>query len=560
MKGEETECGATQTCEGQPVAEPKRAHPRTIPQLQSWDAMRDDFVWTVPDAFNIAVACCDVWAAQSPERIALIEHTSTGRIEWSYGALKDASDRLAGALRARGFQQGDRLGILLPQCAATLIAHFAAHKLGGISLPLFTLFGPDALAYRLRDSGAAALIAHPQELEKLTGIDLPALHTVITTEPTTGALSLDDALTHAPIAAPVATSAEDPAVMIYTSGTTGAPKGVLHAHRFLIGHLPSVECHHEGFPQPDDKGWTPADWAWIGGLMDMALPCLYHGVPLVALRMAKFDAERAWSLIATEGIRNLFLPPTALKLMRAAPRPAGLNIRTIGSGGEALGADLLDWSKRELGVAINEFYGQTECNLVLASCAGTMPQKPGSMGRAVPGFDVSIRNTGGELPHGTTGEICVRTPNPCQFLHYWNLPEKTAEKVRDGWLFTGDLGVMDAQGYVTFAARDDDVITSSGYRIGPSEIETCLSAHPDVTMAAVVGLPDPARTEAVTAFVTSPAPAPQLEATLIAHIKSRLSPHLAPRRVIVLDALPMTATGKIQRRILRDTYATLYTD
>ncbi|WP_234817607.1 AMP-binding protein [Thalassobacter stenotrophicus] len=542
------------------MADASRANPRTIQTLQSWDAMREAFVWNVPDIFNIAEACCDRWAALAPDQIALIEHTPQGRVEWSYRALKDASDRLAGALRARGFERGDRLGILLPQCAATLIAHFATHKLGGISLPLFTLFGPDALAYRLRDSGAAALITHPAELEKLAGLDLPALHTIITTEPAPGALSLEDALEHAPLPSPVQTSAEDPAVMIYTSGTTGAPKGVLHAHRFLIGHMPSVECHHEGFPQAGDKGWTPADWAWIGGLMDMALPCLYHGVPLVALRMAKFDAERAWALIADEGIRNLFLPPTALKLMRAAPRPTDLNIRTIGSGGEALGPDLLEWSKRELGVAINEFYGQTECNLVLASCAGTMPQKPGSMGRAVPGFDVSIRGPEGALPNGTVGEICIRTPNPCQFLNYWNLPEKTAQKVRDGWLYTGDLGVMDDDGYVTFAARDDDVITSSGYRIGPSEIETCLSAHPDVTMAAVVGLPDPARTEAVTAFITCPTDARDIEATLIAHVKSRLSPHLAPRRVIILDALPMTATGKIQRRVLRDHYATLYTD
>jgi acetyl-CoA synthetase len=537
----------------------ERPNPRAIARQQPWDAMRADFAWSVPEQFNIAQACCDAWAEVAPHQVALIEHTASGRVEWTYAALRDASDRLAGALQARGFDRGDRLGILLPQCAATLIAHFAAHKLGGISLPLFTLFGPDALAYRLRDSGAAALITDVANAAKLDGLDLPDLGLVITTEPGPDTLALSEALAHAPLAAPVATRAEDPAIMIYTSGTTGAPKGVLHAHRFLIGHLPSVECHHEGFPQAGDKGWTPADWAWIGGLMDMALPCLYHGVPLVGLRMAKFDAGAAWDLIAQEHIRNLFLPPTALKLMQQTPRPEGLDIRTIGSGGEALGPDLLDWSKRELGVAINEFYGQTECNLVLASCAGTMAQKPGSMGRAVPGFDITLRDAAGaEVPNGTPGEICVRTPNPCQFLHYWNLPDKTAEKVRDGWLYTGDLGVMDAEGYVTFAARDDDVITSSGYRIGPSEIETCLTAHPSVTMAAVVGLPDPARTEAVTAFITTSAPSTDLETTLIAHVKARLSPHLAPRRVIVLDALPTTATGKIQRRVLRETYATLF--
>jgi acetyl-CoA synthetase len=531
---------------------------RTVARQAPWAQMRAAFAWDVPDRFNIAAACCDSWAARDADRVALIDITPEGRREWTYGALSDASDRLAGALAAQGFARRDRFGILLPQGAATLIAHFAAHKLGGISLPLFTLFGTDALAYRLSDSGARALITDDASLPKLAGLDVPLL--ITTGSGAEAHLTLDACLRHARVTHRADTLAEDPAVMIYTSCTTGAPKGVLHAHRFLIGHLPSIECHHEGFPQPGDKGWTPADWAWIGGLMDMALPCLYHGVPLVGLRMAKFDAAAAWDLIAAEGIRNLFLLPTALKLMRHAPRPPTLNIRTIGSGGEALGADLLAWSKETLGVAINEFYGQTECNLVLASCAGTMVQKPGSMGQPVPGFDVTIRDANGaETPRGTAGEICVAMPNPAAFLRYWNQPEKTADKVRDGWLRTGDLGVMDPEGYITFASRDDDVITSSGYRIGPSEIETCLTAHPGVTLVAVVGLPDPARTEAVTAFVVAPDPSPALEDALIAHVRARLSPHLAPRRVLFVDALPMTATGKIQRRDLRESHADLYT-
>ena len=353
----------------------------------------------------------------------------------------------------------------------------------------------------------------------------------------------------------VETLADDPAVLIYTSGTTGPPKGVLHAHRFLLGHLPSVECHHEGFPKPGDTGWTPADWAWIGGLMDMAMPCLYFGVPLISHRMRKFDPEKAFRLIRDQQVRNLFLPPTALKLMRAANAPAGLNVRSVSSGGESLGADLLDWGRRVLGAPINEIYGQTECNLVLASCAGSMPVRPGSMGRAVPGFDVGIIDADGTpLPAGSQGEIAVRAPNPVMFLEYWGQPEATARKFVNGWMRTGDIGVMDEEGYFTFVSRDDDVIISAGYRIGPSEIENCLSEHPDVVMAAVVGVPDELRTQVVKAFVVLREGArwAGLEQQLIERVRARISPHVAPRSIERMIALPMTATGKIMRRELRE--------
>ena len=536
-------------------------NPRAIANFTDWDRMRADFVWNIPAEFNIAQVCCDHWAAQTPQAEAIIEVAPDGREVWTYAALKDASDRLAQALKDRGVTAGDRVGLLLPQSAAVIIGHFAAYKLGAIALPLFTLFGPDALAYRLNDSGACVVLTDDENLPKLRSIqsELPDLRTIISTG-SRGDVALSELLSAAPLKTPVQTKADDPACMIYTSGTTGDPKGVLHAHRFLLGHLPSVEAHHAGFPQPGDKGWTPADWAWIGGLMDLAMPCLYHGAPLIACRMAKFDPAEAWRLIAREDIRTLFLPPTALKLMRTAPVPDTVNIRTISSGGEALGADLLNWGRDALGAPINEIYGQTECNLVLASVADAMDVREGSMGKAVPGFEVSIRETetGALCPHGEIGEICVKMPNPVAFLRYWNKPQKTDLKIRDGWLRTGDLGAMDAEGYFTFSSRDDDVITSSGYRIGPTEIETCLTGHPDVLMAAVVGLPDPRRTEAVTAFVVQQSDNDELETDLIDLVKSRLSPHLAPRRVVVLESLPMTSTGKIQRNVLRETYADLY--
>ena len=505
----------------------------------------------------IWLSCCDSWAAVLPDRVA-IRDLDQGR-DWTYGALKDASDRLASALAAAGVARGDRVAVVLPQGAHVAVAHFAIQKLGAIVLPLFTLFGPDALAFRLADAGAVAAITDAAHLPRLAALcpGLPGLRALFSLGGGAGAQDLETAIaTHPPLATPVPANPEDPAVMIYTSGTTGAPKGALHAHRFLLGHLPSMEITHDGFPRPGDCGWTPADWAWIGGLMDMAMPCLYYGVPLIARRMAKFDAAEAWALIRDQGVRNAFLPPTALKLMRAAPLPQGVHLRSVSSGGEALGADLLDWGQRALGCPINELYGQTECNLVITQAAGAMPVIPRAMGRALPGFEVAVHRPDGTPANpGEVGEICVRRGAPSMFLGYWNQPAKTAAKFRGDWMGTGDLGTCDAQGHFTYVARDDDIITSAGYRIGPTEIESCLTGDPDVVMAAAVGVPDPVRTEIVVAHVVlrdGVAWSDALERRLIDRVKARVSPHLAPRRIRPRAALPMTATGKIIRRTLRD--------
>jgi len=529
---------------------------RLVPQRESWEAMRAAFHWNIPAQFNIAEACCDSWARAAPGRTAIIDASEHDR-HWSYGALKDASDRLATVMAAAGVGQGDRVAVLLAQHPAVLIAHFAAMKLGAIGLPLFTLFGTDALEYRLADSGAKTVVTDAEGAAKLAGIrdSLPALKDVLSLDGGPATRAFWDEIAQAdPLVDPVPTRADDPAVLIYTSGTTGPPKGVLHAHRFLLGHLPSVELHHRGFPQPGDRGWTPADWAWIGGLMDMAMPCLYYGVPVVARRMPKFDPVEAWDLIARLEVRNLFLPPTALKLMRRVPVPDGVKLRSIGSGGESLGADLLAWSREVLGIAICEFYGQTECNLVVTCVPELMDAPPGAMGMAVPGHEVAVlRADGTRADPDELGEICVKRGTPVMFLEYWGKPEKTAEKFIGEWMRTGDLGRCDAAGVFTYVARDDDVITSSGYRIGPSEIENCLAAHPDVVMAAVVGEPDPERTEIVVAHVVLREGADWngLPEALIALVRARISPHVAPRKVIRADSLPMTTTGKIMRRALR---------
>jgi acetyl-CoA synthetase len=353
---------------------------------------------------------------------------------------------------------------------------------------------------------------------------------------------------------PAATAPDTPALICYTSGTTGPPKGALHAHRVLIGHLPGIELAHDRLGQPGDCLWTPADWAWMGGLTNVLLPGLCLGVPVVAFRAAKFDPERSLGVIAETAVRNLFLPPTALKLMRQSGIGPVAGVRSVASAGEALGAGLLDWGRGVFGTDINEFYGQTECNVVVGNSSRILPVRPGSAGRAIPGHDVAIIDASGAvLGPGSTGEIAIRRPDPVMFLGYWNNPEKSEAKFAGDWLRTGDEAVMDEDGYVFFQARVDDVITSSGYRIGPGEIEECLTGHPDIVMAAAIGIPDPIRTEVVRAFVVPRpgAPTEGLADALVERVRTRLSPHLTPREIVFVESLPLTPTGKIQRRALR---------
>ena len=528
-----------------------------LPRAGDHAALRAAFRWQVPARYNIGVDCCDRWADGSG-RLALLHLRADGGTEHiSFDALRQASNRLANVLRGHGVRRGDRVGVLLPQVPEAAYAHLAIYKLGAIAVPLFQLFGEQALEFRLRDSGAAALVTDSTGLAKLAGIRaaLPALRLVLSADGG-GVPDLGTEMARARDAFTAEdTAADDPALIIYTSGTTGSPKGALHAHRTLLGHLPGVELPQEFFPQPGDLFWTPADWAWIGGLLDVLLPSLHHGVPVLAHRMAKFEPDFAYALMARHGVRNAFLPPTALKMLRGARPRQALALRSIGSGGETLGAELLDWGRETFGCAINEFYGPTECNLVVSSCAGLFPARPGWMGRAVPGHEVAIVDAAGTpLPPGALGTIAVRRPDPVMFLGYWNNPAATAAKFAGDWLLTGDQGESDEQGWFRFVGRDDDVITSAGYRIGPGEIEDCLLRHPGVANAAVIGLPDPLRTEAVTAVVV-PAPGfaagPALAAELQALVKSRLAAHAYPRHVLFQDALPQTATGKVMRGELR---------
>jgi len=535
-----------------------------LERKKTYKEVYDSFRWEIPEFYNIGVDVCDKWA-EDKHRLCLIYEDEAGNIEkFSFWEIKNLSNQLANALRELGVARGERIAILLGQVPETVVSHVAAYKLGAIALPLFTLFGPEALEYRLKDSAAKILVTDSDNVEKVLSIrdNLGELRHIIVTD----GGGDKETLSYKALLGKASrkftaekTKAEDPALLIYTSGTTGPPKGALHAHRVLLGHLPGVEFPHNFFPQKGDLFWTPADWAWAGGLLDVLLPSLHHGIPVVAFRVRKFDPERAFYLVEKHGIRNSFMPPTALKMMREVSKPLKrfpeFNIRSIGSGGETLGEEVLRWGREELKITINEFYGMTEVNLVVGNCYEVMEIKPDSMGKAIPGHIVDIVDEKGRiLSPGETGEVAVKGPDPVMLLEYWGKPEATKEKFVGDWWLTGDLARKDEDGYFYFLGRKDDLISSAGYRIGPSEIEACLIKHPAVAMAAAIGSPDELRGEIVKAFIQLKVgyqATKDLSTEIQEFVKKRLSAHEYPREIEFLKELPLTATGKIRRADLR---------
>ncbi len=530
----------------------------------SYDALCRDFRWRIPERFNVGVAISDRWAAKDPHRVAILDYRIDGEADrLTYGELSARSNALASGLRTLGIERGDRVALLLPQCFETAIAHAAIYKLGVVAVPLALLFGVEALEYRLMTAAVKAIVTNGAGCAKVAAIGarLPDLEQIIVIDGAiAGAVGFDELVAdHSSDFVAADTHPDDPAMMIFTSGTTGPPKGALHGHRVLLGHLPGVQMHHEFLPRPGDLMWTPADWAWAGGLLNVLLPGLYLGVPVVSARFEKFDAEAALTLLEKMRVRNAFIPPTALRMLKSVPdiaRRFRLDLRTVGSGGEALGRETFEWAKSELDITINEFYGQTECNLVLGSCAAIGVSRAGAIGRAVPGHQVAIIDEDGQrVRSGEAGQIAVLRPDPVMFLGYWNSPEATAQKFIGDWMTTGDQGIEDDDGYFHFFGRDDDVITSAGFRIGPGEIEDCLTGHPAVALAAAIGKPDMLRTEIVKAYVVlkeGQRPSAALAEEIRLWVRERLSAHEYPREVEFVDSMPLTTTGKVIRRIFRD--------
>jgi len=531
------------------------------PSATDFDAIYGQFQWSIPTRLNVAHQVCERHQGQAQQVAVYYESAAGERARFCFGDLKKLSDQFANALRAAGIEQGDRVAIVLPQTIETIIAHLAIHKLGAVSLPLAILFGPEALEFRLRDSGARAAIVHASRYDDIRTLqpELPGLDRVIGCRCGASGDEFWNLLAQgSDDFAMVQTRADDPACLIYTSGTTGPPKGALVAHRAVLGNFSGFELSQNFFPQPGDVFWTPADWAWTGGLWDALLPALNYGMPVVAFEGGRFDAERVCRLMADYAVTNAFIPPTALKMLRALPdlkSSYDLKLRAIMSAGEQVGEELIHWGRDALGLTINEMWGQTEFNYIVGNCSALMPPKPGSMGKPYPGHRVDvIDDDGNPLPDGVEGELAACCDDPVMFLGYWNNPEATAAKITGNWFRTGDVGYRDADGFLWFVGRKDDVITSAGYRIGPGEIEDSLLKHPAVLQAAVIGKPDELRGEIVKAFVVltdAYAPSPELATEIQQSVRRRLSAHEYPREVEFIDSLPMTTTGKVRRMDLR---------
>jgi acetyl-CoA synthetase len=544
-----------------------------IATRDDYDELHRQFRWHVPERFNIAQVCCARWAGDARRTAIVVDH-GDGRVErFAYRRLHEDADRLASALGALGVRRGDRVAIVLPQRPEAAVAHIAVYRLGAVAMPLSILFGPQALQYRLEDSQCGAAIVDAECLPNMREARATSLRQVVVVSAAAERPALQEgehdyaallAGARARFAA-IDTLASDPAILIYTSGTTGPPKGALIPHRALIGNLSGFVASQNWFPRPRDVFWSPADWAWTGGLMDALLPSLYFGRPIVAQR-GRFSPEGAFELLERHGVTNTFLFPTALKMMmKHAPEPRArhrLALRAIMSAGETVGETLFDWCRDGLGVPVNEMFGQTEVNYAVGNSVQRWPARPGSIGRAYPGHRVAILGEDGrELPPGQLGEVAVSRldrhgdPDPVFFLGYWRDPPATRAKFSGDWCRTGDLATADPDGYLWYGGRADDMFKAAGYRIGPGEIESCLLRHPAVANAAVVPKPDPERGNVVKAFIVlapGHAASPALVELLQQHVRGKLAPYEYPREIEFIDALPMTTTGKVQRRVLRE--------
>ena len=569
----------------------------TLPE--AYAQLHGDFQWAVPEHFNMAQVCCQRWAA-APDATKNIAVAAIGAgataIFHSYSELQDQANRLSNVLTVLGVGRGDRVAIVMPQCFETAVAYMAVLQMGAVAMPLSMLFGPEALEFRLHDSEAVVAIGDATSLAGLQAVrdNCPLLRCILGVGDLMQTLEGADFNYAASLAqqrpefALVPTLADEAAVLIYTSGTTGNPKGALIPHRALIGNLTGFVCSQNWFgfngvdnAQSDAVFWSPADWAWTGGLMDALLPTLYFGRPIVAYN-GRFSPQTALELMAQFGVTHTFLFPTALKaMMKAYPGTAqatvrqqfGLKLQAIMSAGEAVGDAVFEYCQAQLGVTVNEMFGQTEVNYIVGNCAALWPPKPGSMGMGYPGHRVAvIDDNGQECPVGVAGDVALNRfdvqgqPDPIFFLGYWKNAASTQGKFTGDWCRTGDMAMRDADGYLWYQGRADDMFKAAGYRIGPGEIENCLVKHPAVANAAVVPKPDVARGALVKAYVViapdfvaaraiSTKARDLFDAELIAelqqHVKGKLAPYEYPKEIEFVDALPMTTTGKVQRRVLR---------
>lgn len=531
----------------------------------SYETARESFAWELPPDYHPAT---DFLEKHDADTTALHQAYPDGRREmFTFDDINARASQLAHGLASLGIEPGDRVGVVLPQKPETPITHLACWKLAAVSVPMTVLFGDQALRYRLRDSGARAVVYDATIQDTIAQVqgDCPALEHIIAVDATPPDEHSFESVTHdQPTSfAPRRTGPDTPAVIMYTSGSTGPPKGVFHSYAVWLGRAAAAAVYFEHglFETESAVTWTPSDWAWGAALGGVVFASWHHGVPVVGSPTGKFRPEQAFGLLEEFGVTDTFIPPTALRMLQDVEEPASrydLSLRTIAAVGEPLTPEILDWINSAFDdVTINEFYGQTELNLIVANNTTWFETRPGSMGKPLPGYDITIRDpdTHESLPPGEVGEITVSPHDPAVFFtEYWNAPEQTRAKRHGDWYRTGDLAAMDENGYLWFKARADDIIITSGYRVGPREIETVLLEHDAVEQVGVVGVPDSTRGEIIKAYVQPldhATPTSDLTRELQQLVRDQLAEYEYPREIEFVDTLPQTTTGKIKRDQLK---------
>lgn len=537
-----------------------------VPNGHDYDTIRRDFTWRVPEFYNATTDIVDRHVGR--DNPALIVDFDAGPISYSFRRLHADANRMASFLRNQGLVPGDIVAVIAQPCYPVPVVHLGAWKAGMVVCPISTLFSADAICYRLKGSGAKIVFVDKEnEAQVASAVELAAngvnmlvfdrsaeddqFRTLLAAQP-------EHSENHQ-------TRASDPCSLNFTSGTTGLPKGVLAPHSHILGQAAGMEYLYD-FPQPGEIMWSTSDWSWIAGQMCTLMAGLFLGMTVVARPRAGFDAEDAYRVMAQHKVTHALLIPTMLKMMRQVDpslrRTGELSLKVIATGSEPCGAELYRWVNETFGTPLNETFGQTECATMICNNERVTAPRHGSLGRPTPGLDVTILDPdGNELGPGEVGEIASRRPHPIIFHSYYNDPDATARKFIGNWMRTGDLGWKDQDGYFWYRSRDDDIITSSGYRIGPGEVEDALLGHPAVAMAAVIGLPDPIRTEVVSAFVVlteasqdganDTGRAEALREDIRDHVRRTLARHEVPRRIEFVPTLPRTTTGKLMRKELK---------
>jgi acetyl-CoA synthetase len=519
-----------------------------------YEEMRSAFRWQVPARYNIAA---DVLDKHEPSRLAMFwEDWQGNERSLTFGDMQALTNRTANALRDHGVGEGDRVAVMLPPLPEAAATFLATYKLGSILLSLSILYGDESIAHRLRDCAAKVIVtnaANGGRIERIRA-DLPELKHV---------LLVDEAFGRAVAQASdrfetLDTPADQPAQIYYTSGTTGLAKGIVHAHRYLLAHN-EFELVHD--VRGDEVFHSTGEWAWIAGIIPGILGPWRFGAPIaVYARRGGYDPQQTLYVLEKYSVRNLFATPTALRAMAAlgdvSDRCPNVSLRLACAAGEPLNPEVISWFAGQFGIPVMDFYGLSESYPLCANYP-TMDIRPGSMGKPTPGWDVALLDDDEQpVPADETGEICLRSrTNPHYPLGYWNCPEDSKRVFGGEWFHTRDVARQDEDGYVWYEGRNDDVIISAGYRIGPFEVESALVAHPKVVEAAAIASPDGLRGHIVKAFVRvlpDAEPSDELAREIQSFVRDRLSAYAYPRAIEFVDDLPKTLTGKIRRIELRE--------